>query len=1754
MINTLIQPTELDINETNINKDVELRIIQYNKSKIKKEIEIYRNKKKIELNDESYKLTKEEKELISIEIINSNDTKQLRDKLYGTIKKEKENYLQLRSDLYGLNQINKTNLQEYILLEKSKLYSYDKLPKFNDLLINSLKYSDIYHELIKNKQQIINDDFKLIDSNNPKKLEDLKYQALNYILKIKDMYSIDKDIDDIELFEKYEYHTNIDYANELAEILKQTVIYGDNHTNYLNEFINAENKNFDFSIDNLITNKIITNKFLSILFSKDYISTNEVTCFENMFDNTQTNKDIYMTRTLGELLLEITNPENVDIEKGKRQQIYMTYDGTRPLKDENYKWNGLQIFDLDLKEWINSGGNIDELKQLIHNMLIDFNWYLWICKSSSGNGLHIYTKVAPPFHIFTDIKNNEYISKYVHRVNYVPKRQVINDILFRLHKIKNNTIKFKIPDYGYPLDDNNQPTGMNFNNKYLDNVVSRITAGIRLSFDLQPLINLNFVDLPIGFNLLKTVDGISESNINRIFDIKTDDKFYNNILNDINENLAIENYTEWLNGKKAAKDSEIDLSKYEGLLNLSTDLDEIKALPKNNINYVTRYNICNTLAALFGKDGLPLAHIILDSAGSKNIGEINSFYSCAISNRKEPTKLGIEILKKHGIIKSVKEELVQEITKSYKNDLTDKIRQVLVNDSLEYNYHLGENQYLSDLQDNLEQDISGEYVNFIMSPAGSGKCLGYGTEVLMYDGSTKQVQDIKVGEQLMGWDSKPRNVLSTCTGEEELIKIIPNKGEPWICNKSHILSVIHTGNWKSEFLPNSYDIKDFNVMKFHNQTTKNEYKLFKVPLSFPEQKVFIHPYWLGYWLGDGSSNNTGIACCDKDAEILLPFLNEYAKVLKMDLVRYEDKREDKTISVYAITKKEKTKHLNKLKEALRYYNLLNNKHIPKQYLLNSRKIRLQILAGLIDSDGGGSNGTIDYITKIPELAENIKFLCRSLGFMVNHKEKEVKGKIYQRLLISGDFSEVPIKYERKKFVRNINKNPLMYGFKTESIGIGKYYGFEIDGDKRFMLGDFTVTHNTNFILNLARQGKKIMLVLPYISIIQNKVESDKELRKHFDIFYGTADIRNLTDGRNIVTTFDKLSRANYEKISRMFDYIFIDEEHLIYISSYRIDTTSNVIKKIKDLYYISNNDPYAAKIVMLTGTPIGHEQFFSKVKNVITVNKKSHKKTMEFLICDDSLDALTRLSVKAVELLKDNYVLMIPTNKGELYSEKLIGQIEYLLQRPVKYGYYKRSNIEQEICRLINEETTVGDYEIIFCSNYLSVGVDINDKDKKFASLYLGNFSGYEIEQFNARIRKEAIRSIYCIPTQKQDGSIKDELLYEPDLVLRITDDEAQQFVDDKQIASAKNEFLATYDPILRKITTPGFSILNGKIAFNLEEYELVTFESKYATCMEHPIKVARELAKYGYEITISEEFDGLSKEEQERIKKIGIESMHQEKQRKHNLLIGTFIDLVRKNNYQNEHGLEYFNLIDWISKNPDKVIEDRLLCDDENLDENGLPKEIYIKPIYDVFATPVEVIVKSKESLEKMLKYAKFLMKRYSDVKAINIIMEYVDENGILKQKYFQRAINLLKLIDSSEANELSEPISKALNKMYQFVDGFESDKNKRIGYETYQTTLDNWVNEYVDDLGIKITTKYAYDKIKDGLSEMLSDLSTRQTSKNGIRFMYNKLPEQDSSLILNRRSIDSLVTNMFKVTENIIQNKNKIKDKHIILEKQEF
>lgn len=75
--------------------------------------------------------------------------------------------------------------------------------------------------------------------------------------------------------------------------------------------------------------------------------------------------------------------------------------------------------------------------------------------------------------------------------------------------------------------------------------------------------------------------------------------------------------------------------------------------------------------------------------------------------------------------------------------------------------------------------------------AGTGKCLGKGTLVMMYDGSTKEVEKIQPGEKVMGPDELPRIVYDIAKGIELLYKVTYEDGSSFVCNKSHILSVKH---------------------------------------------------------------------------------------------------------------------------------------------------------------------------------------------------------------------------------------------------------------------------------------------------------------------------------------------------------------------------------------------------------------------------------------------------------------------------------------------------------------------------------------------------------------------------------------------------------------------------------------------------------------------------------------------------------------------------------------------------------------------------------------------------------------------------------------------------------------------------------------------------------------------------------------------------------------------------------------------------
>lgn len=366
---------------------------------------------------------------------------------------------------------------------------------------------------------------------------------------------------------------------------------------------------------------------------------------------------------------------------------------------------------------------------------------------------------------------------------------------------------------------------------------------------------------------------------------------------------------------------------------------------------------------------------------------------------------------------------------------------------------------------------------FVITGApGTGKCLGYNTPVLMYDGTIKMVQNIVRGDILMGDDSKPRTVLNTSRGKEQMYKIIPNKGNSYTVNKSHILSLKESGGKNFE-KGRIIDIPIQNYLK-QNNNKKHHLKGYRVPVNFKFTEINIDPYLLGFWLGNGAKAGTRISTPFPEVIVYLSnIIREWGlsiKKVKGDNVDY-DITCDRTSSIYKnlLDKRKPNLFLNYLRE----YNLLFNKHIPLQYKTNSRENRLKLLAGLIDSDGHLDRGHLYEVTfKSKSLAEDTAYVARSLGFSayINPCEKKWdcvrKGKrytgkgIYYRMHICGEIINIPCIVSKKKAKkRNQIKDVLVTGIKVESAGIKNYYGFEIDGNGRFLLGDFTVTHNTTIL-------------------------------------------------------------------------------------------------------------------------------------------------------------------------------------------------------------------------------------------------------------------------------------------------------------------------------------------------------------------------------------------------------------------------------------------------------------------------------------------------------------------------------------------------------------------------------------------------------------------------------------------------------------------------------------------------------------------
>jgi hypothetical protein len=452
---------------------------------------------------------------------------------------------------------------------------------------------------------------------------------------------------------------------------------------------------------------------------------------------------------------------------------------------------------------------------------------------------------------------------------------------------------------------------------------------------------------------------------------------------------------------------------------------------------------------------------------------------------------------------------------------------------------------------------------FKFDNTGTGKCLDPYTEILMFDGRTKFCKDVIEGDLLMGPDSDFREVIGTTKGEATMYKIVPAVGKSFRCNGPHILTlkginphvVEYKQNYKhknvvtskrgrketkifkdvegaAEYLKTCeedvFDISVDDYMKLDEQTKKNCH-IFHQGVEFDEKDVPMNPYTYGKVFG-----RYLIESPEMFENYLSSLGNETITALFKDLISQGEKR------------------------------------LPEEYKYNLFSVRYAFLGGIFASSFryDVESGYMTLRNSSESLIDDITYIFLSVGLMA------VK---------SFSFDDSSTIYNTQVFIENLlrvgnsqtgifNYNPLTFrdtcfNFDIIDEGKGDYAGFQVTGDGRFLLGDFTVTHNSCTMIGLSEYYQENPGKYKHAYVLEKGASTMQDFRHQLVCKctvdkYETETIKRSTNSQSratnitneikrwyTITTYTKFAtpaktmsdEAIREKYSNCL--IFIDEAH-----------------------------------------------------------------------------------------------------------------------------------------------------------------------------------------------------------------------------------------------------------------------------------------------------------------------------------------------------------------------------------------------------------------------------------------------------------------------------------------------------------------------------------------------------------------------------------------------------------------------------------
>ena len=394
-------------------------------------------------------------------------------------------------------------------------------------------------------------------------------------------------------------------------------------------------------------------------------------------------------------------------------------------------------------------------------------------------------------------------------------------------------------------------------------------------------------------------------------------------------------------------------------------------------------------------------------------------------------------------------------------------------------------------QERMMQSFQNNRFNICLLPRQSGKPFSLDTPIPTVNGWTT-MGEIKLGDKVF---SQSGNIVSVISKTETMYdhdcyEITFDTGEKIISSTDHLWEV-NCSYWSAgKKVITTGEISEIYARRTENKRGKGVQGSLYIEsansINLPKKDLKIDPYLLGLWLGDGYSHTSRIVSHKDD-------YNFYKTKLEV-----ETEKEINNCIIFRI---------KDLQPKLKEYNLIKNKHIPQDYLRSSHEDRLNLLRGLMDSDGSVKRDSraFEFYQKSYKIIIQFVELLSTMGIKSNIRSKDIKGVEYYT--VSFTTEEIIFNLPRKIEVINKTKktrpqDKRHYIHSIEKVSSVPVACIQVNSDDHlFLCGkSFIPTHNSTtsvaFLLHYAIFNDNVN-----IAVLANKASTARDILNRLQTGY-----------------------------------------------------------------------------------------------------------------------------------------------------------------------------------------------------------------------------------------------------------------------------------------------------------------------------------------------------------------------------------------------------------------------------------------------------------------------------------------------------------------------------------------------------------------------------------------------------------------------------------------------------------------------------